>query len=75
MSTVEPSALVIFCLRYLPRPSWVMPRWTGTPRCGTSSLTNLIVLFWPAQIASERSLPTFSESMSNAAENSMSRTW
>ena len=47
MSTVEPGALVIFCERYLPRPSWVMPRWTGTPRCGTSSLTNLIVLFWP----------------------------
>ena len=74
MSTVEPSALVIFSLRYLPRPSCVMPRWTGTPRCGTSSV-NLIVLFWPDQIASERSLPTFSESMSNAAENSMSRTW
>ena len=75
MSTVEPGALVIRCDRYLPSPSWVMPRWTGTPRCGTSSFTNLIVLFWPAQIASERSLPTFSESMSNAAENSMSLTW
>ena len=75
MSTVEPGALVIFSERYLPRPSWVMPRWTGTPRCGTSSLTNLIVLFWPAQIASERSLPTLSASMSNAAENSMSRMW
>ena len=36
---------------------------------------NRIVLFWPAQIASERSLPTFSPSMSKAAENSMSRTW
>ena len=36
MSTVAPCALVIFSLRYLPRPSWVMPRWTGTPRCGTS---------------------------------------
>ena len=34
---------------------------------------NLIVLFWPAKIASERSLPTFSASMSNAAEISMSR--
>ncbi len=74
MSTVEPSALVIFSLRYLPRPSCVMPRWTGMPRCGMSSV-NLIVLFWPDQIASERSLPTFSASMSNAAENSMSRTW
>ena len=57
MSTVEPSALVIFSLRYLPSPSCVMPRWTGMPRCGTSSV-NLIVLFWPDQIASERSLPT-----------------
>ena len=75
MSTVEPSALVIFCCRYLPRPSCVIPRWTGTPRGRTSSFTNRIVLFSPAQIASERSLPTFSESMSNAAENSMSRTW
>ena len=34
---------------------------------------NLIVLFWPGQIASERSLPTLSASMSKAAENSMSR--
>ena len=75
MSTVEPGALVIFSERYLPRPSCVMPRWTGTPRFGTSSLTNLIVLFWPDQIASERSLPTLSASMSNAAENSMSRMW
>ncbi len=75
MSTVEPGALVIFSCRYLPRPSWVMPRWTGMSRCGMSCSTNLIVLFWPDQIASERSLPTFSASMSNAAENSMSRTW
>ena len=73
MSAVGPGALVIFCFRYLPRPSWVMPRWTSTPMCGTSA--NLIVSFWPDQIASERSLPTFSESMSNAATNSMSRTW
>ncbi len=50
-----------------------MPRWTFTPRFGTSA--NLIVLFWPAQIASERSLPTFSASMSKAAVNSMSRMW
>jgi hypothetical protein len=75
MSTVEPSALVIFSLRYLPSPSWVMPRMTGTPRFGTSSRTNLIVLFSPAQMASERSLPTFAASMSKAAENSMSETW
>ena len=32
MSAVSPGAFVIFSLRYLPRPSWVMPRWTGTPR-------------------------------------------
>ena len=36
---------------------------------------NFSVLFWPAKIASERSLPTFSASMSNAAEISMSETW
>ena len=45
MSAVSPGALVIFCLRYLPRPSCVMPRWTVTPRLGTSA--NFIVLFWP----------------------------
>ena len=73
MSAVSPGAFVIFCLRYLPRPSCVMPRCTGTPILPTSA--NLIVLFWPDQIASPRSLPTFSASMSNAAENSMSRTW
>ena len=73
MSAVSPGALVIFCLRYLPRPSCVMPRWTGTSSFGTSA--NLIVLFWPDQIASERSLPTLSASMSKAAVNSMSETW
>ena len=52
---------------------FVMPRWTFTPSLGTSA--NLIVLFWPAQIASERSLPTLSASMSKAAVNSMSRMW
>ena len=52
-----------------------MPRWTVMPSFGHVASTNLIVLFWPAQIASERSLPTLSASMSNAAENSMSRTW
>ena len=35
-----------------------MPRSTVTPIGGTSA--NLIVLFCPDQIASERSLPTFS---------------
>ena len=73
MSAVSPGALVIFSFRYLPRPSWVIPRSTLTPRLGTSA--NLIVSFWPDQIASERSLPTFSWSMSKAATNSTSRTW
>ena len=50
-----------------------MPRSTLTPSSGTSA--NLIVSFCPDQIASERSLPTFSESMSKAATNSTSRTW
>ena len=72
MSAVWPGALVIFSFRYLPSPSWVIPRWTGTPSGATSA--NLIVSFWPDQIASDRSLPTFSASMSNAATNSMSRT-
>ena len=73
MSSVAPGALVILSLRYLPSPSWVMPRYTGTSRCGTSA--NFRVLFSTAQIASDRSLPTLSTSMSNAAVNSMSRTW
>ena len=73
MSAVWPGALVIFSFRYLPRPSWVMPRCTLTPSFGTSE--NFIVLFWPEKIASERSLPTFSASMSKAAVNSMSLTW
>ena len=75
MSTVEPSAFVIFSFRYLPRPSCVIPRWTGTPSLGRSPSMNFIVLFWPEKIASERSLPTFSASMSKAAEISMSETW
>ncbi len=74
MSAVGPGALVIFSLRYLPSPSWVIPRWTGTSSAGTLS-ANFSVLFWPAKIACERSLPTLSASMSKAAENSMSRTW
>ena len=73
MSAVSPGAFWIFSFRYLPRPSCVMPRCTSTPSFGTS--LNLSVLFWPAQIASERSLPTLSASMSNAAVNLMSRTW
>ena len=77
MSAVSPGALTIFSLRYLPRPSWVIPRCTGTPSfLGTTPpVANLIVLFCPAQIAWPRSLPTFARSMSKAAVNSMSRTW
>ncbi len=66
MSEVSPGAFLIFSLRYLPSPSWVIPRSTFTPCSGTSA--NLIVLFWPDQIACERSLPTLSESMSKAAD-------
>ena len=73
MSAVGPGAFSMTWLRYLPMPSWVIPRSTVTPMCGTS--TNLIVLFWPDQIASDRSLPTFVLSTSNAATNSMSRMW
>ena len=73
MSSVSPGAFSIFSFRYLPSPSCVIPRWTGTSSLGTSA--NLMVLFWPDQIASDRSFPTLSASMSNAAENSMSRTW
>ena len=54
-------------------PSWVGPRLTSTPRFGTSA--KLTVSFWPAKMASQRSFPTFSASMSKAATNSMSRTW
>ena len=73
MSSVSPGAFSIFSFRYLPSPSCVIPRWTGTPSFGTSQ--NLIVLFWPAQIASERSLPTLVTSMSKAAEKTTSRMW
>ena len=73
MSTVDPGALVITSDRYLPSPSWVMPRWTGMFSFGTS--LNFTVLFSPLKIASETSLPTFSMSMSNAAEISISEMW
>src|SRR4051794_20801156 len=72
-SAVSPGALVMTCDRYLPMPSCVMPRLTGTPTDGTSA--NFTVLFWPLKTASPRSLPTLSASTSNAAENSMSETW
>ena len=46
------------CLRYLPRPSWVMPAVDFDVRdLGTSA--KRMVLFGSAKIASPRSLPTF----------------
>jgi hypothetical protein len=51
----------------------VWPRWTVTPVGGTSAI--LMVLFSLAVVASARSNPTFFASTSNAATNSMSRTW
>ena len=53
MSAVPPGAFSITSPRYWPSPSWVIPRSTFTPACGTSE--NLIVLFWPAKTASETS--------------------
>ena len=73
MSAVGPGAFVITWDRYWPRPSWVMPRITGTFRLGTS--LNLIVLFGSTKIASQRSLPTLFLSMSKAALNSISLMW
>ena len=73
MSAVGPGAFSMICERYLPRPSWVMPRATVTPLLGTS--LNLTVLLGVVKIASLRSLPTLFLSMSMAATNSMSRTW
>ena len=75
MSTVEPGALVIFSREVLAEAVVGHAAVDGDAEVRHVLLTNLIVLFWPAQIASERSLPTLSASMSNAAENSMSRTW
>ena len=43
------------------------------PRVGTSAI--LMVLFSEALMASDRSLPTFLSSTSNAATNSTSATW
>ncbi len=43
MSAVGPGAFSMICERYLPRPSWVMPRTTVTSFLGTSA--NLTVLF------------------------------
>ena len=43
-SAVEPGAFSMTCDRYLPMPSWVMPRWTLTPRLGTSRELDGVVL-------------------------------
>ena len=37
MSAVGPSAFFTMAARYLPIPSWVMPRETFTPVLGTSA--------------------------------------
>ena len=71
MSAVGPGAFSMICERYLPRPSWVMPRTTLTPLLGTSA--NFTVLLGLVKMASLRSLPTLFLSMSMAATNSMSR--
>ena len=71
MSAVGPGAFSMICERYLPRPSWVMPRTTLTPFLGTSA--NFTVLLGLVKMASLRSLPTLFLSMSMAATNSMSR--
>ena len=73
MSSVGPGAFSMICERYLPRPSWVMPRATVTPLAGTSQNTG--VQLGLVLSASERSLPTLFLSMSMAATNSMSRMW
>ena len=70
MSEVAPELFLTRSETYFPMLSWVIPRSTDIPRCGTSA--NLIVLLGPAKIASERSLPTFFLSTSKAATNSMS---
>ena len=45
MSAVGPGAFSMIWLRYLPRPSWVMPRSTLTPVCGTCWKTNVLFGF------------------------------
>ncbi len=73
MSAVGPGAFSMMRERYLPSPSWVMPRTTFTPLLGTSQ--NFTVLFGLVEMASLRSAPTLFLSISIAATNSMSRTW
>ena len=70
MSAVELESFTMTCLRYLPRPSWVMPRSTGTFMKGTSA--NCTVLLGGVKMACERSLPTLLRSMSKAATKLMS---
>jgi hypothetical protein len=72
LSAVAPGALVTIWARYVPSPSWVIPRWTGTPSVPTGAKRT--VLFGASKIASPRSRPTLRASMSKAAENSMSPT-
>ncbi len=57
--------------RYLPSPSWVMPRCTMMPVRGT--FANWSVLLGHCMIASATSLPTLFLSMSIAAAISTSR--
>ena len=58
MSAVSPGALVIFSLQVLAEPVVRHPAVDRDAEASARSV-NLIVLFWPDQIASERSLPTF----------------
>ena len=51
MSSVLPGAFSMICDRYLPSPSWVMPRATVTPVAGTSQ--KRVVQFGFVWIASE----------------------
>ena len=45
-SAVGPGAFSMIWLRYLPRPSWVIPRSTVTPSFGTCWKTNVLFGFW-----------------------------
>ena len=73
MSAVSPGALVIFSARYLPRPSCVIPRWTGTSSCGHLGELDRVVLPGPDRLAEV--LADLVSLMSKAPVNSMSRTW
>ena len=73
MFAVGPDAFCIICDRYLPKPSWVIPRITLTPVAGTS--VNLKVLLGLVNMASAISLPTLFLSISKAATKLMSLMW